>query len=94
MAEPAIVASGLLVVYQALRGYNRSPNGSFFFLSLGFGLITLGSVVKGILFEFYFIGLLEGDGKDMRRVKIRSLEDVKTDAFTTWVQEAVALNED
>ncbi len=61
MAESAIVASGLLVVYEALRGYNRSHNGSLFFLSLGFGLITLSSVVKGILLEFYLIGLLEGD---------------------------------
>ena len=37
-------------------------------------------------------GRIEGTGKKMRHVKVRSLEDIETDQFMAWVREAVALN--
>ena len=38
------------------------------------------------------IGRMEGTGKDMRHIKIKSLEDILPEQFSTWVREAVALN--
>ena len=38
-------------------------------------------------------GRIEGTGKDMRHVKIKSLYDVQEKQFSTWVRETVALNE-
>ena len=36
---------------------------------------------------------MEGTGKKMRHVKIRSPHDIQPDQFAAWVHEAVALNE-
>ena len=36
--------------------------------------------------------LLEGTGEKMRHVKLSSLEDINTDAFTVFVENAVELN--
>ena len=38
-------------------------------------------------------GRIEGTGKGMRHIKIRSLDDISQPQFSSWVQEAVALNE-
>ena len=38
-------------------------------------------------------GLIEGTGKKMRHVKVRSLEDIRNELFSSWVREAVALNQ-
>lgn len=36
---------------------------------------------------------LEGTGKNMRPIKVQNLQDIHPALFTTWVQEAIALNE-
>ena len=38
-------------------------------------------------------GRIEGTGKKMRHVKVRSLEDIDAKQFAAWVKEAVALDE-
>ena len=48
----AIVVLGTVLVYLGVKGYLRTRSKSMVFLSLGFGLITAGSVAAGILFEF------------------------------------------
>ncbi len=49
-----IVAAGSLVGLWSLRlGLRRRERpGTYFLLSAGFGLLTLGSVIEGVLFEF------------------------------------------
>lgn len=37
-------------------------------------------------------GHIEGTGKGMRHIKIRSLDDISQPQFSSWVREAVALN--
>ncbi len=37
-------------------------------------------------------GLLEGTGKGMRHLKVRSKEDVQPEVIQAWVREAIALN--
>ena len=38
-------------------------------------------------------GRIEGTGKDMRHIKVKSLDDILLEQFSTWIREAVALNE-
>lgn len=38
-------------------------------------------------------GRIEGTGRDMRHVKIRSTHDILQEQFSSWVREAVAINE-
>jgi len=47
-----IVLLGIVLVYLGIKGYRRRGGKDMIFLSLGFGLITAGSVAAGILFEF------------------------------------------
>lgn len=59
MIKVVIVAMGGLVVLLLLRGHRRERSQSMLFLAIGFSLITLGSVIEGVLFEFFGYGLLE-----------------------------------
>lgn len=47
-----IVFLGTILVYLGIKGYRKSRRKDLIFLSLGFALITAGSVAAGILFEF------------------------------------------
>jgi len=38
-------------------------------------------------------GRIEGTGKKMRHVKVRSLEGIEAEQFMAWVREAVVLNQ-
>ena len=38
-------------------------------------------------------GRIEGTGKGMRHIKIRNLDDISQPQFSSWVKEAVALNQ-
>ena len=37
-------------------------------------------------------GRLEGTGRKMRHIKVRALEDVDNDQFTSWIRQAIALD--
>ncbi|MFQ5552526.1 MAG: hypothetical protein ACE5EW_02230 [Thermoplasmata archaeon] len=49
-----VFAAGALVTLWALRLSIRAPGhrGTYILLAFGFGLVTLGAVLEGILFEF------------------------------------------
>lgn len=53
------VLLGAVVVWLSGQAWRRNKSGAMFFLSLGFALITAGSVAAGVLFEFLGYGLLE-----------------------------------
>jgi len=38
-------------------------------------------------------GRIEGTGKKMRHIKVRSLEDILLEQYIYWIREAVALNQ-
>lgn len=54
-----IVLLGTVLVYLGIKGYRRRRSKDMIFLTLGFGLITAGSVAAGILFEFLGFELIE-----------------------------------
>ena len=54
-----LVLLGAVVVWLSGQAWRRNKSGAMFFLALGFGLITAGSVAAGVLFEFLGYGLLE-----------------------------------
>ncbi len=58
LVKVATVFLGGLVVLLLFRGYRREGSRAMFFLAIGFGLITLGSVIEGLLFEFFSYSLL------------------------------------
>ena len=53
-----VVILGGVIVYLAGRAYLRNRSRSMLFLAIGFALITIGSVLAGILFEFLGYTLL------------------------------------
>ncbi len=59
MIKVVTVAIGGLVVLLLLRGYRRERSQTMLFLAIGFSLITLGSIIEGVLFEFFGYSLLE-----------------------------------
>lgn len=54
-----IVLLGTVLVYLGIKGYRRNRSKDMIFLSLGFALITAGSVAAGILFEFLGFQLID-----------------------------------
>ena len=54
-----IVLLGTVLVYLGLKGYRRTRSKDMIFLSIGFALITAGSVAAGILFEFLGFELVD-----------------------------------
>lgn len=54
-----VVLLGSVLVYLGLKGYRKSHGKDMIFLTLGFALITAGSVAAGILFEFLGFQLVD-----------------------------------
>jgi len=54
-----IVLLGTVLIYLGVKSYRRSRSKDTIFLTLGFGLITAGSVAAGILFEFLGFQLVD-----------------------------------
>lgn len=54
-----IVLLGLVLVYLAAKSYRQNGKIEMVFLSAGFALITVGSVVAGVLFEFMGLSLTQ-----------------------------------
>ncbi len=52
------VAIGVWVVRLMLIGHRREKSQSMLFLAIGFLLITVGTIIEGILFEFFGYSLL------------------------------------
>lgn len=54
-----IVLLGTVLIYLGLKGYRRNKSQEMIFLTLGFALITAGSVAAGVLFEFLGFRLVD-----------------------------------
>ncbi|MBI2126457.1 MAG: hypothetical protein HYU02_03970 [Thaumarchaeota archaeon] len=54
-----IVALGSVITYLGFRAYRKRQNKGMLFISLGFTLITGGSLIAGVLFEFLGYSLLQ-----------------------------------
>jgi len=52
LAQAFILVFGGIVVYYALRAYNRTKSQAMLLLGIGFAFVTLGAVVAGVLFNF------------------------------------------
>tara|TARA_Y100000782_G_scaffold54232_1_gene60322 strand:+ start:295 stop:573 length:279 start_codon:yes stop_codon:yes gene_type:complete len=50
---------GLLLAYLSLKAYRKSKSTNMLFLSIGFGIITVGSILAGLSFEFLGFSLLQ-----------------------------------
>ena len=50
---------GLLLAYLSLKAYRKSKSKNMLFLSIGFGIITVGSILAGLSFEFWGFTLLQ-----------------------------------
>jgi hypothetical protein len=51
IAKLVTVGLGLLITYQAYRGYRTYGNESMRYVATGFLLISVGAVIEGILFD-------------------------------------------
>ena len=51
IAKLVVVALGFVIAAQAYRSYRRGNGKPMLYVALGFVLISLGSVIEGILFE-------------------------------------------
>lgn len=53
---------GAFIVYLAYRGYRRNASRPLLYVALGFSLITAGTVIEGLLFDFFGYELLAATG--------------------------------
>jgi len=51
IAKLVTMALGLVIAFQAYRGYRRSNSQSMLYLSIGFAIISFGAIIEGILFD-------------------------------------------
>lgn len=59
VAEFFILLIGGGIAFTAYRAYRKNKDGAFLIASLGFGLLVLGSIVEGMLFELARYDLIE-----------------------------------
>lgn len=52
IAKLVVVTLGLIIAYQAYRGYRRQNGRPMLFVAAGFVFISFGAVVEGFLYEF------------------------------------------
>ena len=68
--------------------YERA--GKVCYLAVGKAYVSLGFFNGAALTDPE--GLIEGTGRKMRHIKVRRVEDIRSEQFTTWVREAISLN--
>ncbi len=51
IAKLITVALGLLIAYQAFRGYRAHGNEPMLYVAIGFLFISIGAVIEGVLFD-------------------------------------------
>lgn len=51
-AKLVTMSLGLLIAYQAYRGYRRNDSPPMLFIAVGFLFISVGAIIQGLLFEF------------------------------------------
>lgn len=73
---------------------NYSYNGLVCYLQTSKKHVNLGFHKGNLLQEIDINNSLQGTGKTMRHIRIRKLEDIQPEAFTSLIQEALRLNKD
>lgn len=58
-AKIITVLLGLAIAGQAYRGYRRYDSRPMLYLAMGFGLISVGSVLEGVLFDVIGLSIFE-----------------------------------
>lgn len=56
VAKTAILLLGGSITYYALRAYDRTGDQSLRALGMGFGVVTVGALIGGILHQFLGVG--------------------------------------
>ncbi|WP_267641648.1 DUF7521 family protein [Haloarchaeobius amylolyticus] len=51
IAKTATMVLGLLIAYQAFRGYRVHGSTAMLFVAIGFAIISIGAVIEGVLFD-------------------------------------------
>ena len=54
----SIVVMGSILTWLSFKGYKRTNTKGLLFISIGFGFVTAGSYVDGLLFDFFHFGFL------------------------------------
>jgi hypothetical protein len=72
---------------------NYSYNGLVCYLQTAQKHVNLGFQKGNELQKKDIDNLLQGTGKTMRHIRIKKIEDIKPEAITSLIQEAMALNE-
>ena len=60
VVKTLILVVGSLITYLALKAYRRTRQRALGMLALGFGLVTLGLVLAGLLYELLGVPLMAG----------------------------------
>lgn len=71
---------------------NYSYKGLVCYLQASKKHVNLGFQKGNELKEYDFQGLLQGTGKTMRHIRIKRMEDIKPEVFSTLIQFAMELN--
>ncbi|MDV3293791.1 MAG: hypothetical protein LYZ70_05930 [Nitrososphaerales archaeon] len=58
VAQGFVLVFGLVVIFYAARGYQRTKSKSMLLLGIGFAFVSVGAVMAGILFELLNVDLL------------------------------------
>lgn len=72
---------------------NYSYKGLVCYLQTAKKHVNLGFQKGNELIEKDINNLLQGSGKTMRHIRIARMDDIQSNAFTSLIQEAIALNE-
>jgi hypothetical protein len=59
VAKLLTTALGLLIAYQAYRGYQRHGTDLMLYVAVGFGLIALGGMLEGLLYEVMALSIFD-----------------------------------
>jgi len=59
IAKVVALVLGAFIVYLAYRGYRRNASKPLLYVALGFGLITAGTLLEGLLFVILGSDILE-----------------------------------
>ena len=62
LAKGVVLVLGAFIVYLAYKGYRRNAARPLLYASLGFALLTAGTVVEGLLSEVIHLPLLQAVG--------------------------------
>lgn len=58
LAQALVLIFGLIVIFYASKGYQRTKSKSMLFLAVGFAIVSVGAGVAGVLFELMNVDLL------------------------------------